>query len=80
MALATLAVVSNGLEAEELCGLLRVNGIDCTYRQTSVASGITAATGQVGPMEVLVDEADLEPAQELLDAPVEEEDDSGAAR
>ncbi len=53
MAPTTLTVVSSGLEAEELCGLLRVNGIDCTYRQTSVASGITASTGLVGPTEVL---------------------------
>ena len=71
MALTTLTVVSSGLEAEELCGLLRVNGIECTYRQTTMAAGITANTGLVGPMEVLVDEADLERAQELLDAPLE---------
>jgi hypothetical protein len=78
MALATLTVVPNGLIAEELCGLLRVNGIDCTYRQTTVAMGMSAATGQVGPHEVLVDEADLERAQELLDAPVDVDDEEEA--
>ncbi len=74
MALTTLTVVSSGLEAEELCGLLRVNGIECTYRQTSVAGGITASTGLVGPTEVLVDQSDLELAQELLAAPLEDDE------
>jgi hypothetical protein len=82
MPLATLTVVPNALEAEELCGLLRVNGIECTYRRTSMAGGIAANTGLVGPTEVLVDEDDLERAQELLDAPfeapLEDEDDNGA--
>lgn len=74
MAPTTLTVVSSGLEAEELCGLLRVNGINCTYRQTSVASGITASTGLVGPTEVIVDQSDLERAQELLAAPLEDDE------
>jgi len=76
MALASLTVVSSGLEAEELCGLLRVNGIECTYRQTGMAGGLTASTGMVGPTEVLVDENDLEQARELLAAEPENVDDT----
>ena len=68
MALVSLTVVPSGLEAEELCGLLRVNDIDCTYRQTGMAMGLSASTGMAGPTEVLVEESDLERARELLEA------------
>ena len=36
---ATLTVVGDELEAEALCGLLRVNGIECSYRRTDVSAG-----------------------------------------
>ena len=78
MALVTLTVVPNEMEAEEIRGLLRVNGIESAYRATSTGGGLIGITGSIGPTEVLVEESDLERAQDLLDAPVEDEDDSGA--
>jgi hypothetical protein len=66
MATVTLTVVHDGLEAEELCGLLRTNGIDCMYRSSTMAQGFGLSTGMVGPTEVLVEESDLERAREFL--------------
>ena len=66
MAPVTLTVVHDGLEAEELCGLLRANGIGCMYRSSSMGQGFGLSTGMVGPTEVLVEENDLERAREFL--------------
>jgi hypothetical protein len=68
VAAVTLRVVSNDLEAEMLCGLLRTNGIDCWYEKTDTgaAIGITSAVSQTGPTAVLVDETQLEQARKLL--------------
>jgi hypothetical protein len=66
MAPVTLTVVHDGLEAEELCGLLRANGIDCMYRSSTMGQGLGLSTGMVGPTEVLVEESDLERAREFL--------------
>lgn len=50
-----LAVVRDEVEAEMLCGMLRAEGIVCTHRQTSFASGGGEAfPGAMGPREVLV--------------------------
>jgi Putative prokaryotic signal transducing protein len=62
----TLTVVANEMEAEVLCGSLRANGIACDYRKTNVAAVWTLGTGAGGPIEVLVDESDLEAAQALV--------------
>jgi hypothetical protein len=63
----TLTVVGDELEAETLCGLLRVNGIDCSYRRTDVAAGrADGSSSMSGPTEILVSDADLEAARELL--------------
>jgi hypothetical protein len=65
-----LAVVSNELEAEILCGLLRSNGILCAHRKSDVAAGMSGYAGglsMAGPTEVLVRAADLAAAQELLE-------------
>jgi hypothetical protein len=72
MAIVTLTVVHDGMQAEELCGLLRANGIDCMQRSSPMAQGLGVSTGMVGPTEVLVEEGDLERARELLEAEVEE--------
>jgi len=65
---ASLTVVASGLDAEMLCGRLRLEGIRCFYRTTNVAaSGLSGALLD-GPTEVIVDAADLERARELLDA------------
>jgi hypothetical protein len=68
MAPVTLTVVHDGLQAEELCGLLRANGIECMHRSSPMAQGMAASTGMVGPTEVLVEETDLDRARELLPA------------
>jgi hypothetical protein len=74
MAIVTLTVVHDGLQAEELCGLLRANGIDCMHRSSPMAQGLGVSTGMVGPTEVLVDENDLARALEFLEAgPAESE-------
>jgi len=44
-----------------------VNGIDCSYRRTNVAAGRADGSSSIsGPTEILVSEADLEAARELL--------------
>ena len=76
MSTAVLTVVHDDLEAEELCGLLRVNAIPCFYRKSTVASPLgrrmtAGISGMRGPTEGLVSEHDLDRARELLAAPVE---------
>jgi putative signal transducing protein len=66
MAPVTLTVVHDQFEAEELCGLLRANGIDCMYRGTSMSAGFGLSTTMGGPTEVFVEEGDLERAREFL--------------
>ena len=67
MALVTLTVVSNDLEAEMLCGELRANGIECTYEKTNPAAAVGQyGVGQAGPSAVLVEEEQLAQAQRLL--------------
>ena len=66
----TLTVVPNELEAEELCGLLRADGIDCMYRQTSTGGALGLGSSMAAPQEILVEEEDLDRARELL-APAE---------
>jgi hypothetical protein len=64
-----LTVVGDEMEAEALCGLLRTNGIACSYRRTDVSAGIGTYGGgfaMAGPTEVLVDAADLDDARKLL--------------
>jgi len=68
---ASLTVVAGGLEAEMLCGRLRLEGIRCYHRMTDVAAGAWGAGAGAllsGPTEVIVDAAKLERARELLDA------------
>jgi Putative prokaryotic signal transducing protein len=67
MALVRLTVVANEVDAELVCGLLRSNGIACDFRSTDTAAGARdGAAGPVGPREIVVDEADLDAARELL--------------
>ena len=67
MALVTLTVVSNDLEAEMLCGELRANGIECTYEKTNPGAAVGQyGVGQAGPSAVLVEEEQLAQAQKLL--------------
>jgi hypothetical protein len=67
---ASLTIIATGLEAEMICGRLRLEGIRCYYRMTDLGAG--AWTGGMalasGPREVIVGAADLERARELLAA------------
>jgi len=65
---ASLTVVASGLDAEMLCGRLRLEGIRCFYRIANRAAGGLGMALLDGPSEVIVDVADLERARELLDA------------
>ena len=67
--LVRLAVVGDEMEAEALCGLLRTNGIDCSYRRSDMSAGAGTYGGGfavAGPTEVLVHEDDLDAARRLL--------------
>jgi Putative prokaryotic signal transducing protein len=70
MSAVKLTVVGDEIEAEALCGLLRTNGIKCAHRRTDRSAAIGTYGGGwpiAGPIEVLVDEADLERARALLE-------------
>jgi hypothetical protein len=63
----TLTVVHDEGEAEIICGLLRANGIECSYRKTDLAAGSwTGGFARGGPVEVMVSDADVVKARELL--------------
>jgi hypothetical protein len=62
-----VTVAPNETEAEIICGLLRSEGIECSYRQTNVGAG--AFDGMPGgSQEVVVAARDLERAREVLAA------------
>ena len=61
-----LAIVPGETEAEVVCGLLRVNGIECAYRDTDAIDSPIEDFISAGPREVLVHEVDLETARALL--------------
>jgi len=66
---ATLTAVPTELEAELVCGLLRANGIACFIRRTGSAGVVFAETLAAGaPCEVVVGDADLTRAREVLAA------------
>jgi hypothetical protein len=59
-------VVSGQSEAEVVCGLLRSAGIECAYRDTDEIDSSLEDFMAAGAREVIVHEADLEAAKELL--------------
>jgi hypothetical protein len=57
------------MEAEELCGMLRTNGLKCGYALSDTAAGIAMVSGGVtnfGPVDVYVEEDKLDDARKLL--------------
>ena len=69
MGIVRLTVVGDDLQAEVIGGLLRSNGIRCMHRKTGMAAVISAESGGVtigGPTDILVDEANLKAAKNLL--------------
>jgi hypothetical protein len=67
MGVVTLTVVENEPEADVICGLLRSSGIKCFHRNRDMTSSVYPI-GAASPTEVVVDEADLARAQQVLDA------------
>jgi hypothetical protein len=63
-----LTVVGSEMEAEVICGMLRVNGVQCSYRKTDLAAARTQGWAPGGPVEILVFDEDFENARELLGA------------
>jgi hypothetical protein len=59
-------VVSGQSEAEVVCGLLRSAAIECAYRDTDAIDSSLEDFMAAGAREVIVREADLEAAKELL--------------
>lgn len=61
-------VVSGEAEAQVVCGLLRSQGIECTYRDTEAIDSPLEDFIAAGSQEILVRASDLETAKELLAA------------
>lgn len=59
-------VVSGESEAQVVCGLLRSAGIECGYRDTEAIDSPLEDFMAAGSREILVHQADLETAKELL--------------
>jgi hypothetical protein len=59
-------VVSGESEAQVVCGLLRSAGIECAYRDTDAIDSSLEDFMPAGAREILVHQADLEAAKELL--------------
>ena len=72
MALALVTTVADELEADMVAGLLRAEGIESFFKRTDMSAGISGGgVGMGGPIEIWVDEGDLERAGELA-APADE--------
>jgi Putative prokaryotic signal transducing protein len=67
-----LTAVASEPEAELVCGLLRSEGIECAFRDTEAIDTTLEDFIAAGSQEILVREADLEAAKELLAAPAAE--------
>jgi hypothetical protein len=63
-----VTVVSDEMEAEIVCGLLRSTGIKCGYRDTAEIETPLEDFTAAGRCEILVEAADLEDAKSVLAA------------
>jgi hypothetical protein len=63
-----VTVVSGEPEADIVCGLLRTAGIECSYRDTEAIDSPLEDFIESGPREILVRQADLEAAKQLLES------------
>jgi hypothetical protein len=67
MTTARVTVVRDEIEAEMFCGLLRANGVKCAYRQTNEGAALwTGKMATIGPIEVVVNQEDLDTARAVL--------------
>ena len=72
MALALVTTVADELEADVVAGLLRSEGIESFFKRTDVSAGMAGGgVGMGGPIEIWVDESDVDRASELA-APADE--------
>ena len=63
----TVTTVSDEVEAEVVCGLLRSAGIECGHRVTDEMDSPLHGIASDGPREILVHESDLTAARALLE-------------
>jgi hypothetical protein len=61
-----VTTVSDEVEAEVVCGLLRSAGIDCGHRLTEATDSAFEGIAFDGPREVIVPQAELEAARAVL--------------
>jgi hypothetical protein len=61
-----LTTIPGEAEAESLCELLRGQGIECAYRPTPEDDSAFEGIGSDGIQEIVVHEADLERAREII--------------
>jgi Putative prokaryotic signal transducing protein len=61
-----VTTVSDEVEAEVVCGLLRSAGFECAHRLTDETDSPLHGIASDGPRHILVHAADLDTARELL--------------
>lgn len=62
-----VTVVPDEVEADMVCGMLAANGIRGWYQKANAGAAIwTGTMATIGPVQVLVDETDVEDARRLL--------------
>jgi hypothetical protein len=61
-----VSTVSDEIEAEVVCGLLRSAGIECGYRATEATDSAFEGIASDGPREILVHENELVAARAVL--------------
>jgi hypothetical protein len=61
-----VVTVAGEEEAEVVCGLLRLSGVDCGHRVTDAVDSPLHGIAFDGPREVLVHPSDLEKARAIL--------------
>jgi hypothetical protein len=61
-----VTTVSDEIEAEVVCGLLRSAGIECGHRVTEATDSALEGIASDGPREILVRESELETARAVL--------------
>ena len=61
-----VTTVSDEVEADVVCGLLRSAGLECGHRVTDEMDSALHGIASDGPREILVHESDAEAARTLL--------------
>ena len=61
-----LTTVSDEIEAEVVCGMLRSAGIECGHRVTAATDSAFEGIASDGPREILVHATELEAARAVL--------------